>query len=873
MRRVLAVAVVVILVHLLLAGSEVDLGPLLAPAAAALLLLGIGFGLLARSRIPFLSDTVALALLVPLRGPLCDLVFALGPGGVPTAVVAATLSLVPVGFFLGRRASGLMRGGLAGPLSGVVLGEALVVLGAAGWLVAWIAGPLAAMTLALLAEWSGEEHAEPGTERSAVHALPIGVAIGLLVPAFARVVPAYAEPSLHAGADVRWALLVPALLVAWPASVLVGRGRGARWLGLIAGLLLAGAILHNANSLGLYQNPMAHVGLTRSFRGYASQYGPWVTEWGAWLLSFSGLVAAGLGLALGSVRARSLGWLTMGAALGAGAQYWVSNDPIGGPFVLVLAAAGAAAVSAPLALLPRLGWLGLPLAVVPFLMVPVEERPGFDEVRRPGEFGVDAFHRTLGADVTLFMTPGLESNAVEGREASRLTFTDREPLFSLDEDGNFVSSLIEASHDHFGHEEEGEPLEPARYYGMRVGGRSVYAGHAPIGREGSLGRLTRVLSVPGRAFVTGFGAELLAADLYDAGQAEEMSVSSPVPFGRQFTLLLLDHLGSSGWIASDVGDPVLVARAAEPGGFDTVVVSPTRDVWPGGRALASREHVARLSRLLAPGGRCLLWLDTHGVSVRALRSRIAAFAKVFGEHSAAFVEPRELDAPYVLLVGWRDADGRPDRDALAASLPWPDESGLRTRLAEVDDLGAILLRDGEGMLRAADEWPVASRARPVGSRLDDPGSWSSVRAAWHPRSSLAGVIEGSSERPHDVEELMAGLAVHTRYSFRLEGLNETLLEIKRDIDWALYDEEVAHYVRAAERDPEDPLLHLALAALLEPLAKVGDFGRFAEAFLSTGAREMKSWRLALLESWVQRESLEPEAAEAALQRARSLAGR
>ncbi len=120
---------------------------------------------------------------------------------------------------------------------------------------------------------------------------------------------------------------------------------------------------------------------------------------------------------------------------------------------------------------------------------------------------------------------------------------------------------------------------------------------------------------------------------------------------------------------------------------------------------------------------------------------------------------------------------------------------------------------------------------------------------------------------------MAGLALHTRYSYRLEGLNETLLEIKRDVDWALHDREVEYYVRAAERDSDDPLLHFVLAALLEPLAKVGDFGRFAEVFEATGARSMSSWRLALLEAWVQQQSLEVEAAEAALQRARTLSDR
>jgi hypothetical protein len=870
LRRVSAVAVAVVLAHLLLAGSAVDLGTLLGPASLAVLLAGIGFGLLARSRIPFLSDTVALALLVPLRGPLCDAVFALGPVGIPTAGVAAVLSLGPVGFFLGRRLTGLMSGGLPVLVLGLAAGELLVTLGAAGWFSAWIAGPLAAMTLALLVEWTGEEHKDFEAERPAIHALPVGVALGLLAPVFLRLVPGYVEPSVHAGADVLWALLLPALAVAWPASVLVGEGRGARWLGVIAGLALAATIVHTARSLGLYQNAMAQVALTRSFRGYAAVHTPYVTEWGAWLLSFAGLVAAGLGLALASLRARSAGWLALGCALGVAAQYYVVHDAVRGPFVLLLAAAGAAALCAPLALHPRRGWLGLPLVVVPFLLIPAEQRPGFDEVRRPGEFGVDAFHRTLAADITSFMTPGPDSNALEGREAFRLTFTNREPLLALNDDGTMQSTMRVRSHDAH---DDGNPQQPERFYGLRVGGSALHAGHEPLGSEGSVGRLTRLFAVRGRSFVTGLGAELLAADLHDAGLSEQISVSSPAPFERQFSIILLDHMQGSAWTAAAVDEPVLAARAGRRGDHATVLVSPARDSWPGGRALVSREHVARLANLLQPGGRCLLWLDTAGVSVRALRAHMAAFTEVFGANSAAFVEPRELDAPFVLLVGWRDSEGRPRADEIGARLPWPDESGLRTRLTSLGDLGALLLRDGEAMLRAAEEWPVSSRSRPVGSRLRAAGSWAAVRAVWDPASRLSGVIEEAPDRFRDAGELMDGLAAHTRYSYGLVGLNETLLEIKRDVDWDRFDVEVGHYVRAAALDPGNPLLHLALAALLEPLAKVGDYGRFAEVYEATGARTMPSWRLALLEAWVQQESLEPEAAEAALERARVRLGR
>ena len=51
----------------------------------------------------------------------------------------------------------------------------------------------------------------------------------------------------------------------------------------------------------------------------------------------------------------------------------------------------------------------------------------------------------------------------------------------------------------------------------------------------------------------------------------------------------------------------------------------------------------------------------------------------------------------------------------------------------------------------------------------------------------------------------------------------------------------------------------------------GDYGRFARVFEATGARRMRNVRLAVLEAWVQRHSLEEDAAQAALQRAREWA--
>ena len=72
-------------------------------------------------------------------------------------------------------------------------------------------------------------------------------------------------------------------------------------------------------------------------------------------------------------------------------------------------------------------------------------------------------------------------------------------------------------------------------------------------------------------------------------------------------------------------------------------------------------------------------------------------------------------------------------------------------------------------------------------------------------------------------------------------------------------------------DPENPLLHQALAALLGPLARSGDATRFAQAFEAAHAEQMQSWRLAALEAHVRRAGLQTVEAEAALERARQWA--
>jgi len=52
----------------------------------------------------------------------------------------------------------------------------------------------------------------------------------------------------------------------------------------------------------------------------------------------------------------------------------------------------------------------------------------------------------------------------------------------------------------------------------------------------------------------------------------------------------------------------------------------------------------------------------------------------------------------------------------------------------------------------------------------------------------------------------------------------------------------------------------------------GDWGRFAQVWKRCDAGKMSSWRLALQEWWVEKGSLENDAAQAAAERAKQLRG-
>jgi len=867
--RVAATALAVLLLAQLVEASAIDLGDRLLPGSLALALIGVGLGVLARARLArggrstrARALVIALvALLVPLRGGLCELLLRL-PGvdasSLPARLAIAAVTLVPPSLLVGGLLGALAQGGMPAVLVGVVAGEALIWAGATGWLSAWVAG--AAIGVALLALGALDESRRREADERPVPASAFlaGGAAALLVDGLARLVPAYTTPSAFAGTDALAALLAPAALVAWPASLL-GRGRASRALFAGGGaLLLAVAAYHAVDAFSLYLEPMAVVDTTRKVHVEAARLSPWLDDWWLWLLSFAALGAAAIGLAVSVLPARAVGALACGGGLALLATQLVPLDPVRAPATWLLVASALAAAAAPPMLLGRHGWWLSPLAVGVLIASPVERRPGFDEVRRPGELGVEGFERRPLLDICLFSTAANPHTSVEGRGAQRTTFSCDRPAIALGPEGELATPA----------ESEGTCL------GLRLGGVPWSGGHDPLGPAGSVGRLARLLAVKGRALVAGPCAELLVADLHDAGLLDSATVASDAPLDS-LALVILAAVGSGAWTAARVVEPVAATR--EPGAaYDTILLAPARASWPGAASLASEETLERMAERLTARGRCLLWLDTTDLDAGALRARLAAFGQVFGTHAAAFVEPRELDPPLVLLVGWRLDEARPTAEDVGARLAAMDagaHSGRRLPLRTVGDLGALLLRDGAGVAAAGDDWHELRTSNLEPSSRWSTCGWGAVAAVAETTARLENAIAGASATVARSRAVYDGLATHAGYDFDLVDINETILEVRPDIDWAAFDREAASYAQASRESPGDLLLQHALASLLEPLALSGDYGRFAKLFEATGAREMRSVRLAVLEAYVQRHSLEEEAAQAALERAREWAAR
>lgn len=876
--RIFGVAITALLVRVLLAGTAVDLGSAASGWSAALLAASIGCGLLSRARMPAYGDALGVTLLVPARGVLADLAYAVLPGlPVGATVMAGILSLVPLGFVLGRQLQGVVQRGGAGLLIGWGLGEIAVAVGGVGFLSGPFAGLLVAMVLALISEIENprRQHEVPAEEaRGMMAAAPVGFAAGCLVLIVQRVLPSYVEPPPGYSSEIVAAIFIPAGIIAGLVVLMAPSKRSGRVVGGVGGVALAVALLVTQQHLSVYALN-THVEMGRDLAQMTRDLGgnfPFVRDFDLWLLAMCGYGAAGLGLSAGALRGRAAGPFVFGVGVALAAEQVLSYDRTVGPVVLVLAGAGAAFFSAPLALFSKRGLFALPIVVLPFLLRPVSSQPAFDEVRRPGEFSVEAFIRSPQADGSIFSTPGPWSTAPEGRAVYSTTFTG---IRSIQLDGTHARARENRGERAEDGQVAGGGLE--RFYGVRFAGTPLHPGHAPLGAEGSLGRLHRLFGVAGKALALGVGAELIASDLKDGGFAGDVVVSTPMrdtdsqEYRRQL-LILFDLLGSSGFDGPIHGDPIATSRTAwREGPYAMVVVAPERPQWSWEAALLTTELLERLKNTLSPNGRCLAWLDTTDMDERELRSRLASFGEVFGAKSLAVVEMREVDAPFVLLIGWRNDEGQPRKEELLERLPSGWTSGRRSRLSNLDDLSAMLLADGPTLAAMAEEGPTHSRIRPIPAGRGGLDGWASLAAVAREGVSLGLSIRGAPDGTHHLAPAARAFSFHQRYSYHINAVNQIAGGVLGDIDWAAWRSEVDRYTALLEKDPDHPLLHLATAALAEPLVLAREFGRFTELAGDLKIEAMDSWRLALLEGAAREQVTDVEGAEKARARAKRLA--
>ncbi|MCB9898085.1 MAG: hypothetical protein H6825_08780 [Planctomycetes bacterium] len=905
-----AVAAAVLLARLLLAGSDIDLGPAACVSAPSVLALAVGLGLVLRARRPTLVPTLGIALLVPARGLLVDLSAALWPLSQGGTTLAALLSLAPVGFLLGRALAPLIDDGVVPAVLGWMLGEILAYVGAVGRMPGELSGFSVAVLLAALVELHERRRAPSAPQGAesderdapAWEALPPAAAFALLFVCVRRIAPAYAEPGAQPGVSLTLAFLAQALVVLLPVRVLAS-GTTARRVLFAAGCLALGVALWlTSGNLDVWRVPMLKQQVTWTMHNHVWAHLGLLDAWWAWLLFlFVGYGAAGLGLLLGALRRGAAGPLLIGLGLGLVAESLVDVEPLAAPRHLLLAGVGVACVSALGAWRPRAAFAA-PLGVA-FVLVPLDSPPDFAAITRVGEPTSEGFVRRLPADVVVSCAFGPDTSVRDSRRCYADTFTRRVHVSARDEierlaeqwtsedtarpePGEFVRRPGALAGDDDGADApadvdpfdlRAEDALAARHYGLRVAGAAASPGHDPLGVEGALGRLDRLFGVRGPAAVTGTAGELAAADLVDAGlcRPDEIVLASAAPLTLEMTRVLLADYGSAGYLGLADGDPAGWLRARAPQSCATFVVAPERGAWPASGAALAVESLRRARETLRPDGRCLIWIDTGELDARALRARLAAAGAVFGERAACFVEMRGLDAPWLLVLGWRDDAGRPRAADVSLELPWPEASGVRTRLRDLDDLAAMLLLDGPGLLSLADDGPVHRRGRPVPSDAIAPTGWSAVAALLPelPPARLDRALDGAPPTSVPLEPVASALAAHASYSFHLSLVRGSeILEIVPDIDWDAFEREVDAWAAAAASVPGHPLLHVGLATLLETLAVEGDYSRFAAVWQRVDGDRLESWRLAVLKAKVLRQMLEPEQAWDSLDRARELAG-
>lgn len=894
LRAWLGIAVVAMAARGLYVGSVVDVGLANGGWAAAVIALGLGLGAFAR-RAPSVFDALALAIALFARGVLASgslTVFGTGSAGLAIALAA---SLFPPAVLLGRFAAPLLAGRSASIVVGWLTSEALVLL---GWTPSWPAAVTAPAIAALAfivtrglpdaspsvaAEDDAETDQAPAAPPQAAGvaaALPLGVAITLALVAMQRVMPGYASPTVHADAEWVVALLVPAALVAALVAVLIGdpSSTGGRVVRFVGATGLAVALLFVVYDASIRYQINGHIALTRQLRAEAHalsrDVAHWIEPWDLWVTSFVGYLSLGLGVVLGGMRGRAYAALAVGAALAFAAEPAVLlREPVFGPAWLLIASAGFAVYAGVVGLVGPWGLLAAPVVAVSFWLRDDIHWVGYDEMRRPGELSAEAHTRSLALETQLFSSPRSGTTAAEGTLAYLQTSLGREPMFPVYETAfDAFDAKVKQMED-----DSREGLE--RFFGVRYAGVTAHAGQPPVGADGSIGRMLRLFGVAGDALVIGLGAELVALDWATTDAAGDVLVATPSAdrdasrFGDY--LLVLDDVAQTEGLQAAVRPNVAFALAdvADEGrSFDLVVVAPERAEWPGSGASSTRERLASVAATLAPGGRCLAWIDTTGLDARALRARVAAFGAVFGERGAVFVEPRGQEPPFLLGVGWIDEAGDPT-DVLAADASRGIElSGLRSTIRSRGELARHLLVDGAGLARLAADGPVHARGAFVTPGRFAPTGWAAVADIYDPAAQWADLPVRAAGAPDAMPTLIESLVRHDAYSLHLEFVNQTIVENLGDVDWDAYDHEVEALVEAARLEPDNPLVHYVAASLGERLVVNGEFTRFGQLYEGLDAESLESWRLELLKAAALDGMTEPELAADAMDRARELAG-
>lgn len=870
--------------HQLIDVTRLELGSPVWNLAPAALAASTAAGLLARARLPYLGACLGLVLLAWVRSPLVELALGAGGGALGPGVFAGLVMIVLIGLLFGRQLAPLCEGRLLFALAGWALAELALAAGLGGWRpgLAWTLS-LTAILLASLAEAGRQRrHARRVANGDVLEwaALAPAWALGLVWLALRRHVPAYVTPPPGGEHEVALALLAPGLLVAVSATLLVSSAPRVRsWL-LAAGLLaVALAAWKTAAALTLYRFP-THVDRTWELRATAQGLPLGAGEWHAWLGMFAGWAAAAGGLALGALRARALAPALLGLGAAWACQEWLSAGSDWAPQQLLALGAGISLVGLGALWRPQ-ALFALPAALVVVGLFPEEHRDELGRVRRIGEMEAAFSARSRLGEIVVFGAGAADNSSPDGRASFGLTFTGERRAFAhplsaqaaaeLDSAEDSVGDDGESGQEaeHGGQDEIPPPL--VRAFGLRLNGLGAHEGHAPLGPEGTLGRWLGGLDPGGSALLLGHLAEVSAAELLRREPKRDLGWASEVPMEIRMRRRLLAELGFGREIPDAAGGTRVALGGAAAGSLGLVVLSPDRAGWPLSGRVLTRELLAEARRALALGGRCVAFVDSTDLDARALAARLGAFGQVFGERSLACLVVRGLHAPFVVLVGWVDDAGAPDPARLLEVLRVPELEGTRASLATPAELRALVLADGAALARLGDTSAVHELTRSI-----DPGrrsrGWAGLAALEVPEPRT--LTPWAGEAVGSVRELARALAGFDRSRYDVDAPTTAMtVQVRQDVDWAAFDGLVGRLERLALAQPEHPALPVVLAALLEPLAVHGEYGRFADVWRRVGADSLGGWRLPRAQAVVLRASREDELATQAEDRARAWVAR